>query len=72
MEDQYHLTANIFDGHVMDLADVLSVLRKAGRVKYSLGDGESHTMERLRYGRVKLGVARYEYYVSSQKCMVNK
>jgi uncharacterized protein YheU (UPF0270 family) len=37
----------------MDDGDVLHALREAGRVKDSLGDKKSSTMERLRDGQVK-------------------
>jgi hypothetical protein len=41
-------------------------------VEDSLGDKESDTMKRLRDGQVKLGTARYEQYVGSQKRIVNQ
>jgi hypothetical protein len=51
---------------------VLHALRQMGRVEDSLGDKESSTMERLRDGQVKLGVARHEQYADSQRRMVNQ
>jgi hypothetical protein len=49
----------------MNIADVLHVLREAGRVENSLGDKEYSTIERLRDGQVKLGAARYKQYGGS-------
>jgi hypothetical protein len=62
-------TAVIFDGRAMDHADVLHAVREAGRVKYSLGNKESSTMERLRDIHVKFGAARYD---GSQRGIVNQ
>jgi hypothetical protein len=62
----------ISDGYAIDYADVLHALLEAGKVKDSLGDKESSTMERLREGQVKLGAARYEQYTGSQRRIVNK
>jgi hypothetical protein len=41
-------------------------------VEDSFGNSESHSMERLRDGQVKLGVARHEHYAGSQRRMVNQ
>jgi hypothetical protein len=64
--------AVIFNGRAMDHADALHALREAGRLEVSLGDKESNTMERLRYGEVKIGAARHEHYAGSQRQMVNQ
>jgi hypothetical protein len=56
----------------MNHADVLHALCEAGRVKDSLGNKESSTMERLRDGQVKLGAARYEQYAGSQRRIMNQ
>jgi hypothetical protein len=39
-------------------------------VEDSLGDSESNTMEKLRDGQVKLGVARHELYAGSRRRIV--
>jgi hypothetical protein len=40
-----HTIHTLYDGGAMDHADVLHALREAGRVKDSLGDGDSSTKE---------------------------
>jgi hypothetical protein len=60
----------ISDGRAMDHG-VLHALREAVTVDGSLGNGDSSTMEGLRYGQVKLGVARHEHYAGSPRRMVN-
>jgi hypothetical protein len=65
-------TAVISDGRVIDHADVLHALRKAGRVEYSVGDKELSTMERLKDGQVKLGAARYKQYAGRKRQIVNQ
>jgi hypothetical protein len=62
----------IADGRAMDHVDVLHAFMMQGRVEDSHGDKESNTMERLRDGLVKLGVARYEHYADSQRRMMNQ
>jgi hypothetical protein len=60
----YYVTASIHSPNT-------HALREAERVKKSLGDFKSNTMERLKYGKVKLGADVYEDYSGSQKPMVN-
>jgi hypothetical protein len=55
-------TVVIFDGRVMDHADVLHALREAERLEDSLRDCESDSMKRLSDEHVRLGVARHEHY----------
>jgi hypothetical protein len=65
LPNPYYVTAYIHSSNT-------HVFRRAGRVENSFGDLESHTMERLRDGQVKLGVDMYEDYASSQRPMVNQ
>jgi hypothetical protein len=47
-------------------------LCEEGKIKDSLRDGDSNTMETLRDGQVKHGATRHEHYSGSQKRMVNQ